>query len=74
MVDIKYDYSKKPVLSSWEEEAQLSQCTYDNQILHVQQDCKEEYAENFPRNVECLPLCFSSLLREHYKQVVNRKE
>jgi hypothetical protein len=33
----------------------------------------EDDAENFPRNAECLPLCFASLLREHYKQVVNRK-
>jgi hypothetical protein len=73
MVEIEDDCSKKPVLSSWEEEAQLSQCTDDNQILHTQQDCKEDDAENFPRNAECLPLCFASLLREHYKQVVNRK-
>jgi hypothetical protein len=73
MVEIEDDCSKQPVLSSWEEEAQLSQCTDDNQILHIQQDCKEDDAENFPRNAECLPLCFASLLREHYKQVVNRK-
>jgi hypothetical protein len=67
MVDIKDDFSKKPVLSSWEEKAQLSKCTDDNHILHTQQDCKEDEVENSPRNAECLPLCFASLLREHYK-------
>jgi hypothetical protein len=41
--------------------------------LHIQQDCKEDDIENFPRNAECLPLCFASLLREHYKEVVNKK-
>jgi hypothetical protein len=53
MVEIEVDCSKKPVLSSWEEEAQLSQCTDDNQILHTKQDCKKEDAENFPVNAEC---------------------
>ena len=30
MVDIKDDWSNHPVLYSWEEEAQLSQCIDDN--------------------------------------------
>ena len=33
----------------------------------------EDDAENFPRNEEWFPLCLASLLREHYKQVMNRK-
>jgi hypothetical protein len=33
----------------------------------------EDDAENFRRNAKCLPLCFALLLREHYKQVMNRK-
>jgi len=41
--------------------------------LHIQQDFKEDDIENFPRNPECLPRCFSSLLRERYKQVMNKK-
>jgi hypothetical protein len=65
---------RQPTLSSWEEEAQLSQYKKGNQTLHTNQDCKEENAENFPVNAKCLPLCFASLLREHCKQIVNRKD
>jgi hypothetical protein len=74
MVEIEVDCSKQPVLSSWEEEAQLSQCTDDNQILHTKQDCKKEDANFFPVNAECLPLCFAALLREHCKQIVSKKD
>jgi hypothetical protein len=74
MVEIEADCSKQPTLSSWEEEAQLSQCKDDNQTLHTKQDCKEENAESFQVSAKCLPLCFASLLRENCKQIVNRKD
>jgi hypothetical protein len=35
---------------------------------------KEESAENFQENANCLPLCFASLLRKHCKQIVHRKK
>jgi hypothetical protein len=74
VVEFDDDYSQKPSLSSWEEEVQLPQSQDDNQALHTNQDCKEESAENFQENANCLPLCFASLLREHFKQVENRKD
>jgi hypothetical protein len=73
VVEFDDDCSEKPTLSSWEEEVQLPLCQDVNQTLHTNQDCKEESAENFQENENCLPLCFASLLREHFKQVVNRK-
>jgi hypothetical protein len=74
VVEFDDDYSKKPTLSSSEEEVQLPQSQDDNQNLHTNQDCKEENAENFQENANCLPLCFASLLREHFKKVINRKD
>jgi hypothetical protein len=35
---------------------------------------KEENAENFQENANCLPLCFASLLRKHCQQIVNSKK
>jgi hypothetical protein len=74
VVEFDDDCSEKPTLYSWEEEVQLPQSQDDNQTLHTNQDCKEESAENFQENANCLPLCFASLLREHFKQVENRKD
>jgi hypothetical protein len=37
-------------------------------------DWKEEDAENFQENANCLPLCFASLLRKHCQQIVNSKK
>jgi hypothetical protein len=73
VVEFDDDCSKKLALSSWEEEVQLSQCQDVNQTLHTNQDCNEENAKNFQESENCLPLCFSSLLRKHYKQIVNSK-
>jgi hypothetical protein len=74
VVEFDDDCSEKPALSSGEEEVQLRQSQDDNQTLHTNQDCKEESAENFQENANCLPLCFTSLLREHFEQVENRKD
>jgi hypothetical protein len=42
--------------------------------MRTNQDCKEESVENFQENANCLPQCFASLLREHFKKVVNIKD
>jgi hypothetical protein len=42
--------------------------------LHTKQGCKKEDAEKFPVNAGCLPLCFSSLLREHCKKIVSKRD
>jgi hypothetical protein len=34
---------------------------------------KEESAKKFQENANCLPLCFASFMRKHYKQIVNSK-
>jgi hypothetical protein len=73
MVEIEADCSNQPTLSSWEEEAQLSQCKDDNQTLHTKQYHKEENAESFQVSAKCMPLCFASFLRENYNQVVNSR-
>jgi hypothetical protein len=74
VVEFDDDCSEKPALSSGEEEVQLPQIQDDNQTLHTNQDCKEESAKKFQKIANCLPLCFASLLREHFKQAENRKD
>jgi hypothetical protein len=41
---IKVDSSKQPTTCFWEEEAQLQQLKYDNQLVHINHDNNEENA------------------------------
>ena len=73
-VEVGTDYSKHPVLFSWEEQAQSLQCKDNNQNFHVEQDCKEENAGSCQEILSSLPTSCASLLREHCKQVANRNK
>jgi hypothetical protein len=50
------------------------QSQQNNQSVHGNYDNNDQNAENFQENENCLPLCFASLLRKHYKQIAHRKE
>jgi hypothetical protein len=67
------DFSKKSATYDWEGEDHL-QSQQENQSVHGNYDTNDQNAENFQEGENCLPLCFASLLRKHYKQIAHRKE
>ena len=74
-------YSKQPMLfpseektESLQEQTQSVQDKNNKKNMHDEQDCKEENEEGFQVGTSYFPTSCASLLRDHYKQVVNRNK
>ena len=71
-VEVGAAYSKQTIPFPWEEQTQSLQENNNKNNMHDEQDFKEESEEGCQVGTSYFPTSCASLLREHYKQVVNR--